>query len=90
MERTVLVYSENWKIPQRKWRTTGIIGGSRSNALRPVLLLLVVKSKPPSFRSKRSYQIIHKAEKQLLYECIRNIKWYPSNTCKIKAPLFQI
>ena len=28
---------------------------------------------PPSFRSSKSYQIIHKAEKQLLYECIRNI-----------------
>ena len=28
---------------------------------------------PPSFRSNKSYQIIHKAEKQLLYECIRNI-----------------
>ena len=27
----------------------------------------------PSFRSNKSYQIIHKAEKQLLYECIRNI-----------------
>ena len=29
--------------------------------------------KPPSFRTSKSYQIIHKAEKQLLYECIRNI-----------------
>ena len=29
--------------------------------------------KPPSFRSIKSYQIIHRAEKQLLYECIRNI-----------------
>ena len=38
MERIVLVYSENGKIPLRKWRTTGIIGGSRLNALRPVLL----------------------------------------------------
>ena len=28
---------------------------------------------PPSSRSSKSYQIIHKAEKQLLYECIRNI-----------------
>ena len=28
---------------------------------------------PPSFRSSKSYQIIHKAEKQLLYEHIRNI-----------------
>ena len=28
---------------------------------------------PPSLRSNKSYQIIHKAEKQLLYECIRNI-----------------
>ena len=28
---------------------------------------------PPSFSSNKSYQIIHKAEKQLLYECIRNI-----------------
>ena len=28
---------------------------------------------PPSFRSSKSYQIIHKAEKQLLYERIRNI-----------------
>ena len=28
---------------------------------------------PPSFRWSKSYQIIHKAEKQLLYECIRNI-----------------
>ena len=28
---------------------------------------------PPSFRSNKSYQIIHKAEKQLLYKCIRNI-----------------
>ena len=28
---------------------------------------------PPSFRSSKSYQIIHKAEKQLLYECIRII-----------------
>ena len=28
---------------------------------------------PPSFGSSKSYQIIHKAEKQLLYECIRNI-----------------
>ena len=28
---------------------------------------------PPSFRSNKSYQIVHKAEKQLLYECIRNI-----------------
>ena len=26
-----------------------------------------------SYKSSRSYQIIHKAEKQLLYECIRNI-----------------
>ena len=36
MERTVLVYSENGKIPQRKWQTTEITGGSRSNASRPV------------------------------------------------------
>ena len=28
---------------------------------------------PLSYKSSRSYQIIHKAEKQLLYECIRNI-----------------
>ena len=28
---------------------------------------------PPSFRSSKSYQIIHKVEKQLLYERIRNI-----------------
>ena len=28
---------------------------------------------PLSYKSTRSYQIIHKAEKQLLYECIRNI-----------------
>ena len=28
---------------------------------------------PLSYKSKRSYQIIQKAEKQLLYECIRNI-----------------
>ena len=28
---------------------------------------------PLSYKSKKSYQIIHKAEKQLLYECIRNI-----------------
>ena len=28
---------------------------------------------PPSFISSKSYQIIHKAEKQLLYEHIRNI-----------------
>ena len=28
---------------------------------------------PLSYKSKRSYQIIHKAETQLLYECIRNI-----------------
>ena len=36
MGRTVLVYSENGKIPQRRWWTTGITGGSRSNAPRPV------------------------------------------------------
>ena len=30
-------------------------------------------SKSPSFRYSKSYQIIHKAEKQLLFECIRNI-----------------
>ena len=29
--------------------------------------------KPLSYKSSRSYQIIHKAEKQLLCECIRNI-----------------
>ena len=28
---------------------------------------------PLCYKSSRSYQIIHKAEKQLLYECIRNI-----------------
>ena len=28
---------------------------------------------PFSYKSKKSYDIIHKAEKQLLYECIRNI-----------------
>ena len=28
---------------------------------------------PLSYKSKKSYDIIHKAEKQLLYECIRNI-----------------
>ena len=28
---------------------------------------------PPSFRSNKSYQIIHKTERQLLYERIRNI-----------------
>ena len=28
---------------------------------------------PLSYKSSRSYQIIHKAKKQLLYECIRNI-----------------
>ena len=31
------------------------------------------KLNPPSFRSSKSYQIIHNAEKQLLYEHIRNI-----------------
>ena len=28
---------------------------------------------PLSYKSTRSYQIMHKAEKQLLYECIRNV-----------------
>ena len=68
----MLVYSENGKIPLRKWQTTGIIGGSCSNALRPVLLLLVVKSKPP-LSDQKKLSNHHKAEKQLLYECIRNI-----------------
>ena len=30
---------------------------------------------PLSSKSSKSYQIIHKAEKQLLYECIRNINY---------------
>ena len=77
------------KYHKEKWRTTGIIGGSCSNASRPVLLLLVVKSKPPpSFRSKRSYQIIHKAEKQLLYECIRNINGILAMLDKQKQDLY--
>ena len=28
---------------------------------------------PLSYKSKKSYDTIHKAEKQLLYQCIRNI-----------------
>ena len=39
-----------WENTTKKMVTTGIIGGSHSNALRPVLLLLVVKSKPPLFQ----------------------------------------
>ena len=36
MERTVLELLENGKLPQRKWQTTGITGGSCLDALRPV------------------------------------------------------
>ena len=51
---------------------------------------------PPSFRSRKSYQIIHKVEKQLLYERIRNIngilatldKQKQNQYCKFKDNIF--
>ena len=43
---------------------------------------------PPSFRSNKSYQIIHKAEKQLLYECIRNINGILAMLDKQKQDLY--
>ena len=39
-------------------------------SITPVICKL---KNPLSYKSSRSYQIIHKAKKQLLYECIRNI-----------------
>ena len=37
---------------------------------------------PLSYKSSRSYQIIHKAEKQLLYERIRNMNSIPATLDK--------
>ena len=42
------------------------------------LLQMLQQNEKSTKKSKRSYQIIHKAENQLLYECIRNINNIPA------------
>ena len=74
-------YGENSVRTFRKWEITTKKMADYRNHRR--FMLRCIKASippvscklkaPPSFRSNKSYQIIHKAEKQLLYECIRNI-----------------
>ena len=88
-------YGENSVSLFRKWENTTKKMADYKNHRRFMLKCIKAsitpvscKLNPPSFRSNKSYQIIHKAEKQLLYECIRNINGILAMLDKQKQDLY--
>ena len=70
----MLEFSGNGRLLSRKWRIIGTIEDLALKCIKASITPISCKLKNPlSYKSTRSYQIIHKAEKQLLYKRIRNI-----------------
>ena len=66
-------YGENSVRSFRKWEIITKKMADYRNHRQFTLRCIKASITPVSCKSNESYQIIHKAEKQLLYECIRNI-----------------
>ena len=88
-------YGENSVSLFRKWENTMKKMADYRNHRRFMLKCIKAsitpvscKINPSSFRSNRNYHIIHKAEKQLLYEHIRNINGILAMLDKQKQNLY--
>ena len=94
MERRVLDYLDFGNLPSRKWQTIEITGFSCLGIKVRVTLISSRIKNPLNVKTAKSYDIIHKAERHLLHNRIRNINrisyMYEHNRAKLHSQLRNI